>query len=80
MERFDLNKPRSGNLMLCECGHLKAFHFAHPQWYGGPLSPEGDCVHCKPAPGVRSSCQAFKAGPFQGYKFKMDPHAAMWAK
>ena len=71
---MNLNEPRTGNLMLCECGHLKTFHFAHPKWYGGPLTDGDHCAHCQGAPNTPSACQEFKAGAFQGYKFEHGRH------
>ncbi len=76
MEAFSLNVPRSGNLMLCECGHLKAYHDDHAQWHGGPL--HHGCVLCHNAPGQPDACQEFKAGSYQGYSMRPDPHAAQW--
>jgi hypothetical protein len=67
---FDTSKPREGNLMLCECGHLKTFHFQRAKWHGGPLSDNEPCAHCAGGPNTTTGCQAFKAGSFQGYVFK----------
>jgi hypothetical protein len=69
---MNLYEPRSGNLMLCECGHLKAYHGDHAMWHGGPL--HYGCAMCYKAPGQPLGCQEFKAGAYQGYSMKPDPH------
>jgi len=71
-EKMDCTKPRTGNLMLCECGHLKAFHFAQPHWYGGPLTSGKPCAHCKGAPADTAAafgCQAFVPRADQAFTF-----------
>ena len=69
MDVLDLKVPRSGGLMLCECGHLKSYHADHPMWHGGPL--HHGCVLCHVAGHRdRDDCQEFKAGSFQGYKLE----------
>lgn len=82
MSNLDLSEPRSGGLMLCQCGHMKSFHFNRPLYY---LSPGGDaqgnpapltegepCAHC--------DCKGYVQGEFQGYRMRQDPHAAQWEK
>ena len=66
---------RSGNLMSCECGHMKAFHFARPLYYGGPLG-EPTCAHCPMDYEHKDNpCQGYKEGADQGLYFRQDPRA-----
>lgn len=67
METLDTRQPRTGNLQLCECGHLKTFHFRRARWHGGPMTDHEPCAHCAGGPNTDTGCQAFKAGAFQGY-------------
>jgi hypothetical protein len=60
---LNLKVPRTGKLMLCRCGHVEAFHYARPDYYGGPVS-KGDhqCGHC--------ACVQYVQGDFQGYNYE----------
>lgn len=68
---MNLREPRTGNLMLCECGHLKAFHFRRAHWHGGPLTDNAPCAHCAGSPNTVTGCQEFVAGSFQGYDMSL---------
>lgn len=61
-------EERSGGLMLCECGHCKAYHFRRAKWFGGPLTENAPCAHC-------GECEEYAEGKDQGYKMAQDPHA-----
>jgi hypothetical protein len=65
---------REGGLMLCQCGHTKAFHFARPLYYGGPMGP-ATCAHCHQDPDTKDNpCQRYVEGSFQGVRCRQDPH------
>lgn len=57
---------REGGLRLCQCGHTKAFHFARPLWFKGPMGPPS-CAHCANDPRTKDNqCRGFSEGSFQG--------------
>ena len=68
-EKMDCTKPRTGNLMLCECGHLKVFHFAQPRWHGGPFTSGKPCAPCKGGPDTDTGCREFVPRADQAFVF-----------
>jgi hypothetical protein len=58
---LDLSQPRTGNLRVCDCGHTKAFHYARPDYYGGPTTKgDAQCGHCDCVQYAQAADQAFK--------------------
>lgn len=57
---------RKGGFVLCGCGHMKSFHVARAEYYGGPLTATAPCAHC--------ACAAFEVGMFQGVKVEQEVH------
>jgi hypothetical protein len=70
----NLNEPRTGGLMLCKCGHPKAYHFRQPKWFGGPMTENAPCAHCTSAPHSFTGCQEYVEGDFQGYRLEQEGH------
>jgi hypothetical protein len=46
---------------VCDCGHTKAFHYARPDYYGGPTTKgDAQCGHCDCVQYAQAADQAFK--------------------